>query len=203
MTGSSNQRSSTQGPWPELRIDVGRLRQRSDLAELKRRGASDATRVVEVEVEAVGLEITTSRIPENSAVRVDGLIDSAMDGIEFRGVVTSSWEGECRRCLEVVSEPLNIELNVSFLPDLSAEEDAEAYPMSGDYIDLGEVVREELMLSLPLSPLCKDGCSGADPERYLATTETGDGNAEGDDEEGDPPIDPRWAGLSALTFDEE
>lgn len=198
MTGSTNP-----GPWPELRIDVGRLRQRDDLAELKRRGGSDATRVVDVEVEATGLEITTSRIPDKSLIRVDGLIDSAMAGIEFRGVVTSSWEGECRRCLEVISEPLDLELRVSFLPEISADDDAEAYPMSGDYVDLGEVVREELMLSLPLSPLCKDGCVGADPERYSTVVETGDVDATDDDEESDPPVDPRWAGLSALTFDEE
>ena len=195
--------SPIHGPWPELRIDVGRLRLGENLTQLKRRGASDSSRELSVDVEAKDLEITTSRIPEGSKVTVDGVIDTAMDGIEFRGTVSSRWEGECRRCLEMISEPLNIDLYVSFLPDLSEEDDAEAYPMSGDFIDLGEVVREELMLALPLSPLCKDGCDGADPERYSTALETSRDDTDGDDDEGERPIDPRWAGLSALTFDEE
>ena len=195
--------STERGPWPELRIDVGRLRQRENLTELKRRGASDSTRKIDADVEARGLEITTSRIPEGSRVGVEGAIDTAMAGIEFNGVVTSGWEGECRRCLKMITEPLNIELNVSFLPDLNDQDDADAYPMSGDFIDLGEVVREELMLALPLSPLCTNGCVGADPDRYSTTGNQGGSDTNGDDEDGEGAIDPRWAGLSELTFDEE
>ena len=192
-------RAQEDGPWPDLVIDVGRLGQRDNLTELKRRGASDSSREISIEVEANDLKVTTSRIPEGSKVRVEGVIDSAMDGVEFNGAVTSSWEGECRRCLKLISEPLHIDLSVSFLPDLSEEDDAEAYPLSGDFINLGEVVREELMLALPLSPVCPDQCDESDMAGYSVITEADRSNQDGDER----PIDPRWAGLSALTFDEE
>lgn len=189
--------------WPELRIDVARLRQRDNLADLKKRPQGDSTRPLNAEVVANGLSITTARIPDDSPVVVDGVIDTAMAGIEVRATVTSSWEGECRRCLELVTEPLEIEITASFLPNLSDDDDAEAYPIEGDVIDVGEVVREELMLSLPLSPLCQDGCVGADPDRFPTSAEADSAASGDDDAEGDPPIDPRWAALSELRFDED
>ncbi len=189
--------------WPELRIDVGRLRQRDNLADLKKRTQADATRTVSAEVAAKGLEITTARIPDGAIVGVEGVVDTAMAGIEVRATVTSSWEGECRRCLELVTEPLEIDLSVSFLPNVSNDDDAEAYPIEGDFIDLGTVVREELMLALPLSPLCKDGCVGADPDRFPTATNSSDEVVDDDAEAEDDPIDPRWAALSELQFDEE
>lgn len=189
--------------WSELRVDVGRLRQRDNLADLKNRTQADESRSIAVEVTANGLEITTARIPDGSAVRVDGVVDTAMAGIEVRAKVVSSWEGECRRCLELVTEPIDLDLAISFLPNLSDDDDSEAYPIEGEIIDVGEVVREELMLALPLSPLCTDGCVGADPERFPATGSIDGSEDPGDDDSDDPAIDPRWAALSDLKFDEE
>ncbi len=189
--------------WSDLRVDVGRLRQRDNLADLKKRPQGDATRPFAAEVTAKGLEITTARIPDGATVAVDGVIDTAMAGIEVRARVTSMWEGECRRCLDVISEPLEIDLAVSFLANVSEDDDADAYPMDGDIIDVGEVVREELMLALPLTPLCADGCAGADPERFPTSIETDSSTADGDESDDDPPIDPRWAALSELRFDED
>ena len=189
--------------WPELRFDVARLRQRDNLADLKKRPQGDSTRPISAAVTANGLEVTTARIPEGATVNVDGVVDTAMAGIELRATVVSTWEGECRRCLTLITEPLEIDLNVSFLPDLNDDDDADAYPIEGDVIDVGEVVREELMLALPLSPLCTNGCVGADPERFPTSPEDAVSEAEDGDENGDPPIDPRWAALSELTFDED
>lgn len=191
------------GPWPELRLDVARLRQRDDLRQLKRQGSVDSTRKVSVEVEAHGIEVSTSRVLDGSPIVVEGELEAALGSVEFEGTVSTSWEGECRRCLEAVQGAVELQLSVSFLPDLSDGADVEAYPILGDYVDLGEAIREELMLALPLSPLCEDGCDGADPERYPTTlSDVAEESSEGDDE-GDRPVDPRWAALSALTFDEE
>ncbi len=189
--------------WPELRIDVARLRQRDNLADLKKRPHGDSTRPLKAEVTANGLSITTARIPDDSTVTVDGVVDTAMAGIEVRATISSSWEGECRRCLELVVEPLEIELTASFLPNLSDDDDAEAYPIEGDVIDVGEVVREELMLALPLSPLCQDGCTGADPDRFPTSADDDESESGDDEDDGEAPIDPRWAALSELRFDED
>ncbi len=182
--------------WSALQINIARINQRANVAELKRRTQNNASIPVDATVVANGLEITTSRIPEGSLVEVHGSVDTTLSGVELRATVTSSWEGECRRCLDLVSEPIELDLVVPFLPGADGDDDADVYPINGDVIDVGEVIREQLMLALPLSPLCRNDCDGADPERFPT-----DGIEDADDEE--VTIDPRWAGLSALTFDED
>jgi uncharacterized protein len=185
--------------WPELEISIAGLRRRDNLAELKRR-ASDASSIAfDTMVVAKDLAITTSRIPDGESIHVRGSAESALAGVELRGTVTSAWEGECRRCLDLVRGPVEIELHATFLESGSSTDDADAYTFDGEAIDVGEVVREELMLFLPLSPLCTDECAGADPDRFSSLVEHVSGG--GEDEA--PSIDPRWAALSELTFDED
>ncbi len=191
------------GTWPELRVNVGRLRRRDNLTELRKRSNTESdTLVVDVSVPAEELEITTARIPAGDPVAVHGDVVASLNGVDVALHVESRWVGECRRCLDPVTEPLAVDVQVSYLTeaDMGSESDeVEAYLLDGDWIDLGEVVREELMLSLPLSPLCDEDCQGADPDRFPTVAEDAQHGAES----GDPPIDPRWAALSALTFDED
>jgi len=195
----------TKARWPELLIDVGRLLRRDSLAELKRRPAERSEDfTVDETVIAVGLTTSTAEVPDEAEVHVNAELRPTMRGVQASIRATSRWEAECRRCLKIVGEPIEIDTTVSFLSELDLDramdgDDADAYPIAGERVDLGEVIREELMLSLPLSPLCSDGCEGADPERF-PTANGGLIEPEGDEDDG---IDPRWAGLSALTFDEE
>ena len=191
--------------WPELTISVLGIRHRDGVVDLKRHTLDRSSIEIDTTVMAKGLGITTSRIPDGEAVHIRASITSDHAGIGVRGVVTSRWEGECRRCLELVEIPIEAAMNVTFLDEASFEkhepgaDEADAYSFDGESIDLGEVVREELMLALPLAPLCSDGCIGADPERFLTDDEereTGDSVAE-------DAIDPRWAALSELSFDED
>lgn len=191
--------------WPELVISVARLRHRDNLADLKRQPSNDAVIDIDTVVQSEGLGITTSRIPDGADVHVCASLASSLTGIEARGTVRSSWEGECRRCLEPVTGPLDFSIDATFLDEErvathdSSIDEADVYSFTGDSVDLGEVVREELLLALPLSPLCRDECEGADPTHFSAAqSHTPDGS-----EDDEPEFDPRWAALSELTFDEE
>ena len=58
-------------------------------------------------------------------------------------------------------------------------------------------MRELALLSLPLAPLCREDCVGPDIDRFPT------GPADDPDEDtAEPPRDPRWAALDALTFDD-
>jgi uncharacterized protein len=186
--------------WAPLRLNVARLRQRDNLAELRKRAAGAEELLIDVEVEANGLAITTARIPDGASVHVDGRIEAGLSGLELHALVSSRWEGECRRCVDTIGGELELDVSASFADAVGdGDIDADAYPIDGDWVDVGEVVREELMLALPLTPLCRDDCEGADPERFPTMAD----GSEGDEEPEEPAMDPRWAALSQLTFDEE
>jgi uncharacterized protein len=73
----------------------------------------------------------------------------------------------------------------------------ETYPIQGDDIDLEPVVRDAVLLHLPLAPLCGDDCRGPAPDAFPAVPADVAGA-----ESGDAPVrDPRWAALDVLRDD--
>ena len=181
--------------WDALRLHVAHLGNRGDLAVLKRRPQGAEIIEIDETVAASGLAISTSRIPDGSEIRVSGRLEAGMNEFELHARVSTSTEGECRRCLDAVVEPLEIDVHAVFVGDSDTE--SETYPVDADWVDVGAVIREELMLALPLSPLCDEGCVGADPERFPARTVPADESGTSSE------TDPRWDVLSQLTFDED
>ena len=80
---------------------------------------------------------------------------------------------ECGRCLEPVTLPLEQDLDLFFLPHQENQGEEDEVELSerdlvvayyrGDRLDLGEVVREQLILSVPMKRLCQEGCKGLCP----------------------------------------
>ena len=95
--------------------------------------------------------------------------------IHVRGRLSARVELQCGRCLEDFAFAMDQELDLFYLPHRADEEDEEedeveladrdmvvAY-YQGDRLDLGDVVREQCFLSLPLKPLCREDCRGRCP----------------------------------------
>ena len=92
--------------------------------------------------------------------------------IRLRGSFSGVFQAPCARCLEPVDLPLQAEFDLIFRP---GEADAEAPERSitapeteigyyqGDSLSLEDVLREQVLLSLPVRTLCKPGCKGLCP----------------------------------------
>lgn len=177
----------------DLRFNIARFRHRRPGATPG--GSPDTVIDFDTTVPAQDLSISTARVPDGEPVAVVGELDAGISEFDVKARVSTTWEAECRRCLEPVTGVLELDVAATFVEGDLGEE-AEVYPIEDDWIDVGAVVREEVLLALPLTPLCSGDCAGADPERF-PTTGPVDGSA-------DPPeADPRWAVLSELTFDED
>lgn len=165
-----------------LRIGVSELRRRpGNRAEVRR------------ELPLGGLAVSTAAVPEGSDVVVEVVLESLSDGITARGSVEVPWEGECRRCLEMTSGTVHAPIDEVFKdhPD-----EGETLPLDGDFVDLGPIVHDAVVLSLPLAPLCRPDCPGPDPESFPVVADRGSEAAE-------RPPDPRWAALEGLHFDSD
>ncbi|HEU0171207.1 MAG TPA: DUF177 domain-containing protein [Acidimicrobiales bacterium] len=140
------------------------------------------------------LALSTTRLAADDVI-ADLVLEAQGDAVTATGTVSARWVGECRRCLELIEGEVTIELSEVFEPD---PVDGETYPLGRDEVDLGPAVREALALALPLAPLCRDDCTGPDPDAHPVTTAPDP--AESSDDE-PAPADPRWAALDALHFD--
>ena len=159
------------------------------ITELRRRPGTQ--RPVQVVAPVEGLAITTARVPDGVDIEIDGVLEAIEGAITLTGTIRAPWVAECRRCLDdVVGEAL-VELEEVFEPRPIP---GETYPIDGDDIDLEPVVRDAVLLQLPLAPLCREDCRGPAPEVFPALPAT---DADPGDEDG-PPRDPRWAALDVL-----
>lgn len=127
---------------------------------------------------------------------VDLIVEAVTEGIVAAGSVTGTSRGPCRRCLDDVDQPFELEMREVFERNPS---EGETWPIEDERIDLTPVVRELALLSLPLAPLCREDCAGPEPDRFPAQAYV---EPEAPDDDDGPPLDPRWAALDGLTFDD-
>jgi uncharacterized protein len=163
-----------------------------DTRELGRRPG--AMRHVQRTIEAPeGWELELVSVPTGSPVRLDLRLESVMDGVLVSGTVEVSVQAECGRCLEPVTDRLEVPVQELFAY-APADPDDEQPLLTGDFIDLQPLVRDAVVLDLPLNPVCDDDCPGlcATCGARLADVEPGHGH---DD------LDPRLSVLARLAGD--
>jgi uncharacterized protein len=146
------------------------------------------------------LRLSAAWVDAGDDVDVDLVLEAVLGGrLTVTGAVRAPWSGECRRCLGTVQGDLAVEVRDVFTEEGSDDAgDPDLLTFRGAEIDLEPVVREAVLLSLPIAPLCRDDCAGPAPER--APVSNPDEAASPD--ELAPVRDPRWAALDELRFDE-
>jgi uncharacterized protein len=97
--------------------------------------------------------------------------DIRKDGNRFQltGRVRTTLSLPCSRCLEPFEWPVDAEFDLRYEPrgqSVAAQEreiqdeDFSAAVYEDDTIDLGQLMREQFYLSLPMKPLCTEACRG-------------------------------------------
>lgn len=142
---------------------------------------------------------------EASAGKNDGelVVRASKSGhdVVVHGTLDAELAVPCARCLEPFNLPLHSDLSVLYVPATSrgepneegerelALEDAEAdtLPFDGEKVVLDDLVRDELVLEIPMIPLCSEGCPGMSP-----------GPQAGEKASPEKDIDPRLAPLLAF-----
>lgn len=154
-------------------------------------------RTIDVREDVADLRTEAARTIPNTPLTVEGQVMAMAGGVEITGTVGFDWWGACRRCLDDVDGHLDVEFREVAQRD---PVDEEVLPIDGDLLDLEPLVRELVLSSLPLAPLCREDCSGPDPERFPTTTEA---EVEAEQAEAGPTMDPRWAALDDLEFGDD
>jgi uncharacterized protein len=129
-------------------------------------------------------------VPDGATITTDLTLSSYPGGIMATGTVTAPWQGECRRCGGPVAGGVVAAVRERFAPVGGSVQDEDAYPLSGDELDLEPLARDSVLLDLPLAPLCSEECLGLCPRCgqnwNLSSCAC------------PPEGDPRWSALDAL-----
>lgn len=141
--------------------------------------------------------------PDAGVARADVELYPENENVHGRGTLRGWCEIACSRCVTVVRVPIDETLSATFMPknllptdddydaetDISAD-DVDVFAYEGEHIDVGQLLREQLILSIPYAPLCSEGCKGLCP-----SCGTDLNHSQCDCK---PPIDPRLAALQDM-----
>lgn len=103
-------------------------------------------------------------------------VDKTVSGVRASGYLDGVFEQSCVRCLEPFREAFHIPFaamfksettqesaQVSGSVDEAAETEEDVYPIQADQVDLRAMLREQVILGLPVHPLCRTDCQGLCP----------------------------------------
>ena len=148
-------------------------------------------------------------VPAGDFIEVDARLESVTEGVLLSAQVYAVAKGECIRCLDPVElvierkiqelynyEPTNERgkkrKHEDEVIDLDAEDEL---TMDGNIMDLEVPIRDAVVLSLPINPLCSDECLGLCPE-------CGGKWAELPADHAHDVVDARWASLGSLSLED-
>lgn len=194
--------SNGEGSGPTADIDPGVENRPAKLmvsvAELRKRLGQRQNE--DIHVQLGRRQVVASRTTDDP-VTGHVVVESMERGVTVRGSVTFTWVGECRRCLDDTGGQLEIDIDEIF--QVGAPEGSDIIDFDGDQINLLPIVRDGVVFSLPLAPLCRPDCPGPDPDRYPAlSVEQSEAVRQRErTEQLERDGDPRWAALDELRFD--
>jgi uncharacterized protein len=144
--------------------------------------------------------------PSDKDGELDVRLSKSGVDVVIRGTLSAELLVPCSRCLEPTEIPIHEELSLLAVPASQphgghdrhggddaeeAQEDsgeADVIPYEGDTIVLDDLVRDELLLGIPMIPLCSEACPGIRPERQSSDAPSA----------ADESIDPRLRPLLRL-----
>ncbi|MBI4688861.1 MAG: DUF177 domain-containing protein [Nitrospirae bacterium] len=131
------------------------------------------------EIPDEGIELKIDEPLEIDAVKLISLVRGEL-GIKkvgpevvIEGEITAEAELECGRCLKNFTAGVNVPVNVMYHPveELNTENKHEIREDAldlgfyfGDEFDVPELLKEQIILNIPMKPLCSETCKGICPK---------------------------------------
>ena len=137
-------------------------------------------------------------VPTGSDLELDLRLEAVMEGVLVTGAIRGQAVGECVRCLDEVTEPVDVTLSELFVyPERAAaavadgDEDDDLRELDEDFLDLEPALRDAVVPMLPFQPVCRPDCPGLCPVCGARLADEPGHSHE--------TLDPRWAALGGLT----
>lgn len=138
-------------------------------------------------------------VPAGEPVKLNLRLESVVEGVLVSGTAITRAVGECARCLDPITRPVGADLRELYAyPDSTTAatmDDDDVEVLVNDLIDLESLVRDEIVVQMPLAPLCRPDCAGLCPECGLKLDDLEPGHKH-------EILDPRWAALRVQFGDE-
>lgn len=115
--------------------------------------------------------------PAREGLMFKGHLSRQGDDAFLRGTLSGALEFSCSRCLEPAKVPVRLPVQVSFVASSEddedeGEDDVDVAHFDGDEINIGPELREQILLNMPINPVCREACAGLCPTCGVNRNET-------------------------------
>jgi uncharacterized protein len=139
------------------------------------------------------LHVELAGVPAGAEMEVTVRLETVHEGVLATGTAAAPVSGECARCLEPMTSSVEASFQELYHYEPSPDEDEEdELLLDGDLLDLEPVLRDAVVLALPLSPLCSDDCAGLCARCGVRLDDAGPGHQHED------AVLPEWEALRQL-----
>ena len=170
-------------------VDIGRLKRTGEPLSL------------ELAITNRDLALGSSVCTLNRSARAQVRLAVVGDAVRVAGAVNADLEVSCSRCLKPVELSLNKEFDLEYHPDPEVSQEGEEIELEfgdltvgfyrNEQLDVGASVGEQIVLEIPMKPICKESCEGL-------CDQCGQDLNEGSCSCSSRPLDPRLAMLADL-----
>jgi uncharacterized protein len=102
--------------------------------------------------------------PSEKGLKLKGRFVKSGDEYLMTANIRGSLDTACGRCLEPARVVVDAPMTVTFVPadddDEEIGDDADVVGFGGNEINISDEVRDEILLAIPLKPLCSETCQG-------------------------------------------
>ena len=129
----------------------------------------------DVEIPPGQIEYLDAKLRQAGPLKAVGkveLVSGSLGEIRVKGHLGVRMEADCDRCLDSAPFPIDSDFELFYRPveegygseeHVIDEGEAEMGFYQGDGLELNDVLREFVLLSLPMQRLCREGCKGICP----------------------------------------
>ena len=169
-----------------MRLDLGRIRTPHEHFE----------QVYQPEAFAIATGDADDSFRVASPVKLAFEISKDKSTFRLVGRTETTLEVPCSRCLETMTVPVGTSFDLRYQPHSTnvgdreqeiEEDDLTTAFYQNDEIDLGQLMREQFYLALPMKPLCGEDCRGLCP---ICGTNLNRGTCDCKEESDDPRLAP-------------
>lgn len=107
----------------------------------------------------------------NAPLEFELTLKKVADAVFIEGALKGEVTLACGRCLNDYSQALNANFSLKAVPAPQkaprfeketelAGDDMDAFTYTGNMLDLREILQEQVILALPLAPICSEDCKG-------------------------------------------
>jgi len=110
-----------------------------------------------VSLKKLGEEFANYHAPE--PFLINGTVKNTENGYFLKGIISGNIASQCSLCLKDIDYPIRFTVERIYKTAF----DEESFPLIDFKINLDELVYEEVVLNLPIKPVCQEMCLGLCP----------------------------------------